>query len=169
MKKWRIILAVLLYLFALFISSFITVADSYHSTTESIDSLMPESQRNLVHNYSEEYCISEELLQSLIFCESSYQMSAVNEETGCYGICQINPAVWGYGYDTESKQIRKCCEMLISYLEEEPDIAYAIARYNGQSDALLKYESGTICDDPFVSKVLNLSYELEELHGKHNY
>ena len=146
-----------------------TVAESYQSETEYIDSKMPTSQRFLVHKYANEYCICEELLQSLIFCESSYQMSATNPTTGCYGICQINPNVWGYGCDTEEKQIKKCCEMLIGFLEEEPDIAYALARYNGQSDAYEDYLLGLNTENEFVSKVLRISEELERLHGKMDY
>ena len=72
-----------------------TIADSYQTEIEYIDSKMPDQQRLLVHKYAEEYHISEEILQSLIFCESSYQMSAVNSTSGCYGICQINPHTWG--------------------------------------------------------------------------
>ena len=146
-----------------------TIAQGYQTEIEYIDAKMPDSQRVLVHKYAEQYCICEEIIQSLIFCESSYQMSAVNETSGCYGICQINPHSHGYGYNTEEKQIAKCCEMLYGFLMEEPDIAYAIARYNGQSDAHSDYEKGLNTEDEFVSKVLRISEDLERLHGKMNY
>ena len=146
-----------------------TIAEGYQTEIEYIDSKMPNLQRALVHQYAEEYHISEEILQSLIFCESSYQMSAVNPTSGCYGICQINPYVWGYEYDTEEKQIAKACEILMLHIEDSQDMAYAIAAYNGQSNAWLDYLNGTNTEDEFVSKVFRIAYELEELHGKHNY
>ena len=141
------------------------MAQSYQTTIEYIDSCMPASQRELVRSYSEQYGICEEVLQSLIFCESSYRMDAVNEDTGCYGICQINP-IHGLDYNTEEKQLKKCCEMLIGFLDEIPDIGFAIARYNGQSKAYEDYEQGRNLDNDFVLKVLTISEQLERLHGK---
>lgn len=169
MKKWRIISNVLLCFSALIFSSNTSIAQSYQSETEYIDSKMPDSQRQLVHQYAEQYHISEEVLQSLIFCESSYQMSAINETSGCYGISQINPSVWGYGFDTEEKQIKMMCEILMDHIEVSQDIAYSVAAYNGQSCAWTDYLNGTNTEDEFVSKVLRIAYELEDLHGKHNY
>jgi len=146
-----------------------TIAEDYQTEIEYIDSKMPESQRQLVHQYAEEYCISEELLQALIFCESSYQMSAVNESSGCYGLAQVNPNVHGYSYDTEEKQIQKACEILTEHLKETSDIAYALAAFNGQSNAYSDYLNGTNTEDEFVSKVFRIAYDLEVLHGKHDY
>ena len=145
------------------------VADGYQTEIEYIDAKMPDTQRALVKKYAGEYHISEELLQSLIFCESSYQMSAINETSGCYGIAQVNPNVWGYGYNTEEKQIQKACEILMGGIEETQDIAYAIAAYNGQSNAYADYLNGVNTEDEFVSKVLRIAYDLETLHGKHDY
>lgn len=146
-----------------------TIAQGYQTEIEYIDSKMPESQRQLVHKYAEEYCISEELLQALIFCESSYRMSAVNPTSGAYGICQVNPNVHGYSYDTEEKQIQKACEILITHLEETQDMAYSIAAFNGQSNAWSDYLNGTNTEDEFVSKVFRIADELEYLHGKRDY
>ena len=145
-----------------------TIAKSYESEIEYIDSKMPESQRSLVRKYAEEYHISEEILQALIYCESSYQMSAVNETSGCYGIAQISP-IHGYSYNTEEKQIQKACEILMFHLDESQDMAYSLSAYNGQSNAYSDYLNGTNTEDEFVSKVFRIAYQLEELHGKHNY
>lgn len=136
---------------------------------EYIDNLCTDNQRYYIKEYASEYNLSEEIIQSLIFNESSHQMSAVNEQTGCYGIAQINPKIWGYGYDSEEKQIQKCCEMMYDFLMEEQDIAYALARYNGQSDAYSDFDKGISTEDEFVSKVLRIAEELEEYHGKREY
>lgn len=165
----RLVLTVLLACSLSLCFSSNTIAKSYESEIEYIDSKMPESQRALVRKYAEEYHISEEILQALIFCESSYQMSAVNPTSGTYGICQVNPSVHGYSYDTEEKQIQKACEILMVHLDESQDMAYSLAAYNGQRNAWNDYLNGTNTEDEFVSKVFRIAYELEELHGKHNY
>lgn len=166
MKK---LIAIALCAVALSLTSATPIVASDQSEIEFIDSKFPDSQREIVHKYSQEYGICEETLQALIFCESSYKMSALNTSTGCYGICQINPRVWGDWHTTEDAQVRTACEILITHLNEIPDIGYALAAYNGQSDALADYENGTNTEDEFVSKVLRISEELEELHGKKDY
>lgn len=114
------------------------------------DTWIPESQIKLCEELGGEYGIQPELLEALIERESSGQMTAINGS--CYGICQINGAVWGYEYDTEEKQIRKACEMLIGY---ECEVDEALAKYNGQKNP--KYEG-------YVEKILTRSHELELIH-----
>jgi hypothetical protein len=116
------------------------------------DTWIPQSQIDLCESLGEEYGICPELLEAIIENESSGKMEATNGS--CYGICQINGAVWGYGYDTEEKQIRKACEMLIGFVCEVDE---ALARYQGQRNP--KYEG-------YVEKVLTRSHELEVIHGK---
>ena len=118
----------------------------------SNDTWIPQSQIDLCESLGAEYGICPELLEALIEKESSGKMEATNGS--CYGICQINGAVWGYEYDTEEKQIRKACEMLLGY---ECEVDEALARYQGQRNP--KYEG-------YVEKVLTRSHELEVIHGK---
>ena len=116
------------------------------------DTWIPQSQIDLCESLGAEYGICPELLEAIIENESSGKMEATNGS--CYGICQINGAVWGYEYDTEEKQIRKACEMLLGY---ECEVDEALARYQGQRNP--KYEG-------YVEKVLTRSHELEVIHGK---
>ena len=118
----------------------------------SNDTWIPQSQIDLCESLGAEYGICPELLEALIEMESSGKMEATNGS--CYGICQINGAVWGYEYDTEEKQIRKACEMLIGF---DCEVDEALARYQGQRNP--KYEG-------YVEKVLTRSHELEVIHGK---
>ena len=118
----------------------------------SNDTWIPQSQIDLCESLGAEYGICPELLEALIERESNGKMEATNGS--CYGICQINGAVWGYEYDTEEKQIRKACEMLLGY---ECEVDEALARYQGQRNP--KYEG-------YVEKVLTRSHELEVIHGK---
>ena len=114
------------------------------------DTWIPESQIKLCEELGGEYGIQPELLEALIERESSGQMTATNGS--CYGICQINGAVWGYEYDTEEKQIRKACEMLIGF---DCEVDEALAKYKGQKNP--KYEG-------YVEKILTRSHELELIH-----
>lgn len=114
------------------------------------DTWIPENQIQLCEQLGGEYGIQPELLEALIERESSGQMTAT--DGSCYGICQINGAVWGYGYDTEEKQIRKACEMLIGF---DCEVDEALARYNGQKHPHY---------DGYVEKILTRSHELELIH-----
>lgn len=114
------------------------------------DTWIPESQIQLCEQLGGEYGIQPELLEALIERESSGKMSATNGS--CYGICQINAAVWGYEYDTEEKQIRKACEMLIGF---DCEVDEALAHYNGQRHPHY---------DGYVEKILTRSHELELIH-----
>ena len=116
----------------------------------SNDTWIPQSQIDLCESLGAEYGICPELLEALIERESSGKMEATNGS--CYGICQINGAVWGYEYDTEEKQIRKACEMLLGY---ECEVDEALARYQGQRNPHY---------DGYVEKILTRSHELEVLH-----
>lgn len=123
---------------------------SVKSEATDKDTFIPESQQRLCESLGAEYGIQPELLEAIIETESAGKMSARNGS--CYGICQINGAVWGYGYDTEEKQIRKACEMLIGF---DCEVDEALSKYNGQR-----------CPhyDGYVKKVLDRSHELEVLH-----
>ena len=114
------------------------------------DTWIPENQIQLCEQLGGEYGIQPELLEALIERESSGQMTAVNGS--CYGICQINGAVWGYGYDTEEEQIRKACEMLIGF---DCEVDEALAHYNGQRHPHY---------DGYVEKILTRAHELEVIH-----
>ena len=116
----------------------------------SSDTYIPQSQISLCERYGEQYGIQPELLMALIEVESGGQMSATNGS--CYGICQINGAVHGYGYDTEEEQIQKACEMLIGY---ECEVDLALSKYNGQRHPHY---------DGYVDKVLSRAHELEVIH-----
>ena len=116
----------------------------------SNDTWIPQSQIDLCESLGAEYGICPELLEALIERESSGKMDATNGS--CYGICQINGAVWGYDYDTEEKQIRKACEMLIGF---DCEVDEALSKYNGQKNPHY---------DGYVEKILTRSHELEVLH-----
>lgn len=114
------------------------------------DTWIPYSQQVLCEYYGQAYGIQPELLEALIEAESAGQMTAKNGS--CYGICQINGAVWGYNYTSEASQIRKCCEMLVGF---DCEVDEALGRFNGQRNP--HYEG-------YVAKVLNRAHTLEIIH-----
>lgn len=141
---------------------------------------LPTEIETLCEYYGSEYGIAPELLESIIWTESRGQKFAKN--TTCIGICQINTEsqlerlnnsaqITGISdYYDYTVQIRSMCSLLNElsygdYAEEQQDISLTIAQYHGESKAVSKYESGYISD--YVESVLELSYELETLHGKH--
>lgn len=147
LNKWFLNLLLLIFI-ALIIYSVLALTASADDTPA--DTYIPAEQQALCKKYGAEYGIKYEVLEALIECESSGQMKARNGS--CYGICQINGDVHGYGYDTEEKQIEKACQLLLSY---DCEIDEALARYNGQS--IYRY-------DGYVKKVLSRSAELERIH-----
>lgn len=126
------------------------------------DTYISQTQVSLCEEYGAEYGICPELLEAIIETESSGRMTATNGT--CYGIAQINGAIWGYSHDTEEAQVEQMCKVLMEYLEEIPDIAFALDRYNGNSKAYSNFENGTISD--YSEKVLNRAESLERTHGK---
>lgn len=133
------------------------------SAKEISDTYLSEEITELCQSLGDEYEIPCEILESLIEAESAGKMSARNGP--CYGICQINEDVWGTDFDTEEKQIEKACQLLAGFMEKEPDITYALARYNGQSDALKKYRNGELSANKYIKKVMSRADDLQKLHA----
>lgn len=149
--------------FAIFVVMICTLSTLYVSAEDntSKDTYISDTQVYWCEYYGNEYGICPEVLESIIESESSGKMSARNGS--CYGICQINGDVWGYDLTTEQEQIQFACELLVSHLEDIPDMAYALDCYNGNSHALENYENGVL--STYSKKVLNRSAELERVHG----
>lgn len=123
---------------------------NYLNAKAEADTYIPQSQVELCQQIGAEYGIQPELLEAMIEVESSGRMSARNGS--CYGIMQINGSVWGYSYNTESAQIRKACELLLSY---DCEVDEALSKFNGQTTKRYK---------GYVEKVLNRAHELEVQH-----
>lgn len=115
------------------------------------------------------YPICPELLQAMVFYESSNRMSAKNGS--CIGYMQVSTK-WhadrakqlgvsirdGYG------NILVGTDYLYELCEKYDDVALALMVYHGESDAEEKEERGEISD--YARKILHLSEKLEELHEK---
>jgi soluble lytic murein transglycosylase-like protein len=116
------------------------------------------------------YNICPELLQAMIFYESSNNPNALNGD--CTGYMQVSKRWHGnrmnqYGVDDLTEgygNIVIGTDYLYELILKYQDIGYALMRYNGDAAAEEKYELGQLSD--YAENVLTLSYELERLHGK---
>lgn len=173
MKK--VFVGILLCLCLFMGQSFISNAGSrYYVTPEEIDGV-PEEIRSATNLIGLEYNICPELLQAIAYHESRYTEDAVNGVH--YGLCQINVKVHkdriaSYGWTSEDmldyyRNLTIAADYLKELFDTYEDVGIVLTLYSGNWNALPAYkEYGFIC--PYAEEVLTKSYELEEIHCKHN-
>lgn len=134
-----------------------------------------QTEDSMVVRYTEEigsqYGICPELLQAMVFYESTNNPKA-KSPGGDTGYMQVNKK-WhkdrmdrlgvteltdGYG------NILVGADYLTELLEQYEDVSLALMKYNGDSKADKLYSEGKMSE--YAEKILNLSAELERLHGK---
>ena len=132
-----------------------------------------QTENQTVIEYTERvaeiYPICPELLQAMIFYESSNNPDARNGL--CVGYMQVSEKYHtgradklgvsiydGYG------NILTGTDYLMELIEKHGEVATALMVYHGESDALKKAEAGEISE--YAEKVLDLSEKLERKHGK---
>lgn len=117
------------------------------------------------------YGICPELLQAITFYESSNDPK-VKSLGGDTGYMQVNPR-WhkdrmdklGVTDLTDGySNILVGTDYLAELAEEYEDISLVLMKYNGDSKADKLYKQGEMSE--YAEKILNLSAELERLHGK---
>ena len=121
-----------------------------------------------IEEVSAEYCVSPELIEAMIETESQGISSVSNGS--CIGLMQVSTR-WhrdraealGVDMTTDEGNIRTGIDYLMEIASEEEDLFFALATYNGQSTAAPGRAS------EYANKIIARSYELEVVHGKHNY
>ena len=140
---------------------------------EEIDGV-PVDIRSATNLIGDEYNICPELLQAIAYRESRYQVDAINGVH--YGLCQINvkthaDRIASYGWtDADMLDYYKNLTIAADYLKElfdaYEDVGIVLCIYSGNWKSVPDYkEYGFYC--PYVKAVLDLSYELEDIHQKH--
>lgn len=123
--------------------------------------------------YGEQYGICPEIIQAMCWTESRCNPTAQSPDKACKGLMQIKPSCHQERMERLGvRNIFGCWENIktgTDYLAElaagEPDIAVALARYNGQSDEKIeKARRGEYSG--YVKQILELAGKLEEEHGK---
>lgn len=115
------------------------------------------------------YCICPELLQAIIFYESSYNNSC---RTGsCVGYMQVSEKYHkerakslGVSLYSEYGNILTGTDYLMELFSRYGDLELALMKYNGDSRAEALSKAGKKSE--YVEKVLTLSEQLERAHGK---
>lgn len=158
---------------AFIIISFLCIVLTYSITDANYDSIENTQSIeviNITENIGSLYVICPELLQAIIYYESSNNPRAYNN--GCIGYMQISEK-WhrdrmqklgvsdltdGYG------NILVGVDYLMELAEEYGDVSLVLMKYNGDSRANELYEQGRMSD--YAEKILMLSAELERKNGK---
>lgn len=128
---------------------------------------VPAEIRDLCEKYGSETNICPELLESIIFCESSFQPQV--ENAGCKGLMQVKATAHSRRmkalgvtdlYDRE-QNIKTGSHYLKELFEKYEDPAKVLAYYNGDKAAA---ESGEMSQ--YATKVLTISQALERANYK---
>lgn len=160
-------LVILLFLLGVFVG---TSANASGPGYEYIEQTENQRVIELTEQMAQMYPICPELLQAMIFYESSNQPGARNGS--CIGYMQVNPR-WhrermdklGVSdlYDGYSN-ILTGTDYLMELIGEYNDVATALMVYHGERNAEQAAGEGVISD--YAGRILNLSSKLERLHGK---
>lgn len=137
-----------------------------------LDPDIPEDVQNAANYYGYKYNICPEFLEAIAFYESSYIPTAENGP--CKGLMQIKvDAQWermkemGITEDdlwNPYNSMAVAADYLAELFEQYEDCAVVLMKYNGDSKVWEYTERGEM--SAYAAKVLNLSAELEEKHGK---
>lgn len=138
-----------------------------------IDNETPIEIQIACNKYGEQYGICPELLEAIAYQESRFDEMAVDAKQSCYGLMQIQKIshykrMKDLGvndlYDIDSN-IHVATDYLSELFERYEDAGTVLMVYHGERNAVQRSEQGIISQ--YAQEVLERSYNLEELHGKH--
>lgn len=119
-------------------------ASNQNGFTPSPDVPLSDDLQTVLHEATIEHDIPYCIALGLIQLESSFQTDALNEETLCYGLCQINPAYWPADLDPAGN-IRQGMYILRYYLNRyDQDMDKALTAYHAGHDTGDRDYAGTV-------------------------
>lgn len=137
-----------------------------------LDPDIPEEVQRAANYYGYVYNICPEFLEAIAFYESSYQATA--ENGSCKGLMQINVDAqlermeeMGITEDdlwNPYNSMAVASDYLAELFDRYEDCAVVLMKYNGDRKVWEYTERGEM--SAYAAKVLTLSAELEEKHGK---
>ena len=139
-----------------------------------IDNETPLEVQIACNKYGELYGICPELLESICYQESRFDEQALDITGSCYGLMQIQKIshrkrMDDLGvtdlYDIDSN-VHVATDYLSELFEQYEDVATVLMVYHGEKNAVRRSQQGIVSQ--YAKEVLERSYELEELHGKHD-
>lgn len=130
--------------------------------TTIYDIPMSEEHQQLVHDYCKMFGQDERLIYGVIYAESNFEASAVNEETGCYGYMQLNPLIYDPARFGDSKQnlyagIAEITRLMCTY----GDPTVALLSYNNGEAGAQRLISRGVTDTSYTWKVLKYAKEIK--------
>ena len=147
------------------------VTTVFGATEEPV--VITEEVQFWAERYGAEYGICPEIIEAMVWTESRCDPLAQSQDKACKGLMQIKP---GCHQDRMARlgvrnifgtweNMRVGTDYLAELAEDEPDIAVALAKYNGQSDEKIeKARHGHYSG--YVEQILAIAEELEARHGK---
>lgn len=146
---------------------------TYFYTSESDG--IPNDIREYAELCGSEFNICPELLEAIAYQESRFVSTA--ENGSCYGLMQINRSIHKdrikkYGWtaadmDDPYKNMIIASDYLNELFQEYEDVGMVLLIYNGNNSAIPEYKkSGKL--SKYANKILERSFEYEEIHGKHD-
>lgn len=117
--------------------------------------------------WGEEYDICPELILAICYNESRYTANAVNKETGCYGVMQIQKKshkdrmkrLKVNDLNNIDQNIHVGADYLAELFEEYEDVSVVLGKYHGEPQAETKVSK-------YTKKVLKHSAQMERDNGK---
>ena len=130
-----------------------------------------EEYEKYIESVCKEYFVCPELVEAIIFYESSWTESVVSKNGQCVGLMQINESVHKgrmkhlavTNLKDGEQNILVGVDYLAELFEKYEDPMLVLDAYNGNLRKESWYLSHT---SSYANKVLKLSAELEEKHGK---
>lgn len=133
---------------------------------------IPQAVIDSAEKWGEEYGICPEFLEAVAWAESRYNPSVSNKSGTCHGLMQIS---WSAHSDRMKRlgvtdifdldqNMHTAADYLTELFEQYEDPARVLMEYHGEPTA------GAFCEackmSSYASGILEMSAELEELHGK---
>lgn len=164
MKKEKMMLFILIAILMFGVISIFAIITA--EAKESEGTYLSEDIQEVCNKVATDYDLSPELLMAICERESAGDVYASGDGGKAYGLMQIHACyqqerMQDLGitnlYDPESN-IRVGAEIICEWKEQYPDMRLALAKYNGVSNAVEKYNRGEICE--YSTWVLNRATEI---------
>ena len=135
---------------------------------------IPQAVVDSAERWGKAYGISPEFLEAVAWAEGRYNPNAINKSGTCHGLMQISLSAHSERmarlgvtslYDLDGN-MAVAADYFAELFEEYEDAALVLMLYHGEGDAQWKYDNGKMSS--YASGILEMSYELETLHGKHS-
>lgn len=134
---------------------------------------IPEEIEFWCEYYGKQYDICPETLEAMCWVESRCTPSAQSADKSCKGLMQVKPSCHKKRMDRLGvrnifgvwENIKTGTDYLAELRGDAPDIAEALYLYNGNATGAERYKK-TKEVTGYAKKVLDISEELEEKHGK---